>query len=171
MIKGCVAVMIGIMADSHDNLEAIEQAVEFFNKKEVKAVLHAGDIVSPFTVRAFKELNAKMYFVFGNNDGDRLLLKEWFENFGAQCCRDFGDLQLEGRRIALLHGVYEEQVKALASSGMFDVIVRGHTHDAGVVTDFGTPIINPGETTGLLTGRRTVALLGMESLDIEIVEL
>jgi len=163
--------MIGIMADSHDNLEAIEQAVEFFNKKGVTAVLHAGDIVSPFTARAFKELDAKLYFVFGNNDGDRLLLKEWFEDFGAQCCRDFGDIQLEGRRIALLHGIYEVQVKAIAASGMFDVIVRGHTHDAGVVTDYGAPIINPGETTGLLTGRRTVALLDMETLDIEIIEL
>ncbi|WP_367343561.1 metallophosphoesterase [Methanomethylovorans sp.] len=163
--------MIGLMSDSHDNLEAIEQAVEFFNKKGVLTVLHAGDIVSPFTERVFKELNAKLYFVFGNNDGDRLLLKKWFEDFGAQCCSDFGDLHLDGRRIALLHGIYEEQIKAMAASGMFDVVVRGHTHTAGVVTDYGTPIINPGETTGLLTGRRTVALLDPESLEVEIVEL
>ena len=51
--------MIGIMSDSHDNLTAIRKAVEFFNKKQVKAVLHAGDIISPFTVRAFKELRTR----------------------------------------------------------------------------------------------------------------
>jgi predicted phosphodiesterase len=40
--------MIGIISDSHDNMDAIRRAVEFFNKKEVKAVLHAGDLVSPY---------------------------------------------------------------------------------------------------------------------------
>ncbi len=100
-----------------------------------------------------------------------MLLKEWFEDFGAQCCKDFGDLHIERRKIVLLHGIYEEQVKAIAASGMFDVVVRGHTHDACVVADYGTPVINPGETTGLLTGRRTVALLDLKSLDVEIAEL
>ena len=58
--------MIGIISDSHDNINAIRKAVELFNGKKVKAVLHAGDLVSPFTARAFKELESKLYFVFGN---------------------------------------------------------------------------------------------------------
>jgi uncharacterized protein len=52
--------LIGIISDSHDNLEAIRKAVEFFNNNDVKAVLHAGDLVSPFTARAFKELKSKL---------------------------------------------------------------------------------------------------------------
>ena len=106
--------MIGIISDSHDNLNAIRKAVEFFNKKEVKAVLHAGDIVSPFTVRAFKELKSKLYFVFGNNDGDKVTLTRWFEEIGATACGDFGDLTIDGLHIALLHGTNEALVKALA---------------------------------------------------------
>ncbi|WP_440952231.1 hypothetical protein [Methanococcoides sp. FTZ1] len=43
-------------------------------------------------------------------------------------------------------------------------------HDAGVVEVEGTPIVNPGETAGVLTGRRTVALLDPALLDIEIVD-
>ena len=47
----------------------------------------------------------------------------------------------------------------------------GHTHDAGVENIKGTPVINPGETSGVLTGRRTVALLNVATLDVEVVEL
>lgn len=163
--------MIGIISDSHDNLTAIRKAVEFFNKKQVKAVLHAGDIISPFTVRAFKELNPKLYFVFGNNDGDKVTLTRWFEEIGAVSCGDFGDLTIEGMHIALLHGTNEALVKALAGSGDFDVVVRGHTHDPGVRMIDGTPVINPGECSGVLSGKVTVATLEIANLNVEITEL
>jgi len=163
--------LIGIMSDSHDNLKAIQDAVLFFNERNVTTVLHAGDIISPFTARAFKDLDAKLYFVFGNNDGDKITLKSWFEDFGAEACGDLGDLEIDGRRIALLHGTSETVVRALAASGDFHVVIRGHTHDAGVVDVEGTPVINPGETAGVLTGQRTVAILDTSTLDVEVVKL
>lgn len=163
--------MIGIISDSHDNLAAIRKAVEFFNKKHVMAVLHAGDIISPFTVRAFKELIPKLYFVFGNNDGDRITLTKKFEEIGAVSCGDFGDLTIDGLHIALLHGTDETLVKALAKSGNFDVVIRGHTHDPGVRILEGTPIINPGECSGVLSGKCTVAILEIANLNVEITEL
>lgn len=163
--------MIGIISDSHDNLAAIRKAVEFFNKEQVKVVLHAGDIISPFTVRAFNELNSKFYFVFGNNDGDRVTLVKRFEEIGAVSCGDFGDLTIDGLHIALLHGTDETLVKALAKSGDFDVVIRGHTHDPGVRILEGTPIINPGECSGVLSGKCTVAILEIANLNVEITEL
>jgi putative phosphoesterase len=163
--------LIGILSDSHDNLKAVRKAVEFFNEREVKAVLHAGDIVSPFIVRAFKELNSELYFVFGNNDGDKITLKKWFEEIGAISCGDFGDLTINSLHIALLHGTNESIVKAIARSGDFDVVIRGHTHDPGVKIIEGTPVINPGECSGVLTGRATVAILEVANLNVEIAEL
>ena len=163
--------MIGIISDSHDNLNAIRKAVEFFNKNEVKAVLHAGDIVSPFTARAFKELNSKLYFVFGNNDGDKVMLTRWFEEIGATACGDFGDLTIDSLHIALLHGTNEALVNAIAESGDFDVVIRGHSHDPGVKIVKGTPVINPGECSGVLSGKATVATLEISNLNVEITEL
>ncbi len=163
--------MIGILSDSHDNLNAIRKAVDFFNEKEVKAVLHAGDIISPFTVRVFKELKPKLYFVFGNNDGDKVTLKSWFEDIGATVCGEFGDLTIDGLHIALLHGTNEALVKALARSGDFDVVIRGHTHEPGVKIIEGTPVINPGECSGVLSGKSTVAILEISNLNVEITEL
>jgi uncharacterized protein len=163
--------LIGILSDSHDNLNAIRKAVDFFNEKEVKAVLHAGDIISPFTVRVFKELKPKLYFVFGNNDGDKVTLKSWFEDIGATVCGEFGDLTIDGLHIALLHGTNEALVKALARSGDFDVVIRGHTHEPGVKIIEGTPVINPGECSGVLSGKSTVAILEISNLNVEITEL
>jgi putative phosphoesterase len=163
--------LIGILSDSHDNLNAIRKAVDYFNEKEVKAVLHAGDIISPFTVRVFKELKPKLYFVFGNNDGDKVTLKSWFEDIGATVCGEFGDLTIDGLHIALLHGTNEALVKALARSGDFDVVIRGHTHEPGVKIIEGTPVINPGECSGVLSGKSTVAILEISNLNVEITEL
>jgi putative phosphoesterase len=163
--------LIGLISDSHDNLNAIRKAVEYFNEKKVKAVLHAGDLVSPFTVRAFEELNSKFYFVFGNNDGDRVMLTRRFEEIGAIACGDFGDLTIDSLHIALLHGTNETVVKAIAKSGDFDVVIRGHTHDPTIKFIEGIPVINPGECSGVLTGKSTVAVLEIANLNIEITEL
>jgi putative phosphoesterase len=163
--------LIGIISDSHDNLNAIRKAVDFFNSNNVKAVLHAGDIISPFTVRAFEELNSKFYFVFGNNDGDKVMLTRRFEEIGAIACGDFGDLTIDSLHIALLHGTNDALVKAIAKSGDFDVVIRGHTHDPGVKIIEGTPVINPGECSGILSGRSTVAILEISNINIEFVEL
>ncbi len=43
--------MIGILSDSHDNLDAIKKAVNLLNKKKVDLVIHAGDLISPFTAQ------------------------------------------------------------------------------------------------------------------------
>lgn len=163
--------MIGILSDSHDNMNALRKAVEFFNERGVKAVLHAGDIISPFTVRAFEELKPKLYFVFGNNDGDKLTLTKRFEEIGAVSCGDFGDLTIDGLHIALLHGTNEAMVKALARSGEFDVVIRGHTHEPNVKIIEGVTVINPGESSGVLSGKSTVAVLEIANLNFEITQL
>ena len=36
---------IGIMSDTHDRLDAVEKAIDLFNREKVEHVLHAGDLV------------------------------------------------------------------------------------------------------------------------------
>ena len=163
--------MIGIISDSHDNLAAIQKAVKFFNDNDVKAVLHAGDLVSPFTARVFEKLKSKLYVVFGNNDGDKVMLTKAFEDIGATVCGDFGELTVDSLHIALLHGTNEALVKAIAKSEDFDVIIRGHTHDPGIKIFKGALLINKGECSGVISGKATVATLGITNLNVEITDL
>ncbi|HML05759.1 MAG TPA: metallophosphoesterase family protein, partial [Methanobacterium sp.] len=44
------------MSDSHDNLDAIRKAVDAFNKAGVDLVIHAGDMISPFTAKEIQNL-------------------------------------------------------------------------------------------------------------------
>lgn len=158
------------MSDTHDRLDAIRKAVDLFNRTSVEYVLHAGDLVSPFTAREFRGLRAKLYIVWGNNDGDKELLRVKFGEIGAELLGDFAVLELAGRRMALLHGTNEALVDALVKGGEFDVVVRGHTHEAKIV-EGQTLIVNPGEVCGYLSGRQTIALLDLAALRSEIVEL
>jgi putative phosphoesterase len=59
---------IGIISDTHDNIENILKAVKEFNNRNVEIVLHAGDFVSPIAVESFAGI--KLIGILGNNDTD-----------------------------------------------------------------------------------------------------
>ena len=101
--------LIGLIADTHDNLPMVDKAVEKLNEMNVGLVLHAGDYVAPFVVPRFKELKAKLIGVFGNNDGDRELLKKRFSEYKhLEVHGEFAEVFVSGLKIALLHGDEEE---------------------------------------------------------------
>ena len=160
---------IGLMADTHDRIDAVERAIDFFNKAGIEHVLHAGDLVSPFVAPKFAKLKAKLHYVWGNNEGDWEFIITKFGELGVKPLGNFASLELGRRKIALLHGTHEDIVSALVRSGSFDVIVRGHTHRAGI-SKRKPLLINPGEVCGYLTGRQTVATLDLTELAAEIVE-
>jgi len=164
--------LVGLVADTHDNLPMIEKAIKKLNEENVKLVLHAGDYIAPFVIPKLKELKAKVIGVFGNNDGDRALLKKRFaerENFEIR--GNFALLVVDGLKIALLHGDEEDLLKAIIESQTFDVVVHGHSHKAEAYRKGKTLIVNPGEVCGYLTGKSTIALLDTEKREAKIVEL
>ncbi len=158
--------MIGIMSDSHDNLEAINKAVKIFNKQDLELIIHAGDLISPFTSSEFEKLDAKLLAVYGNNDGEREGLKTAYENICT--LRDFHEIIVDNRTISVVHGTDQPIVDALAESGKYDVVVRGHTHRLEISRGK-SMIINPGETCGYITGSKTLILLDTDELSFEII--
>ncbi len=38
---------IGIISDTHDDIENVQEAIQIFNKNKVDYVIHAGDYVFP----------------------------------------------------------------------------------------------------------------------------
>jgi putative phosphoesterase len=164
--------LIGVISDTHDNLPLIEKAVKRLNGEKVDLVLHAGDYVAPFVIPKFKELNAKLIGVFGNNDGDHELLKKRFsECENCEIRGRFAEINVDGFKIALLHGDEEELLNALISCEYFDAIIHGHVHTIGVRKKGKTLIVNPGEVCGYLSGKSTIALLDTVKREAKIVEL
>lgn len=132
-------------------------------------VLHAGDLISPFTAPRFEKLKMRFEAVFGNNDGEKDGLRKAFNKLCD--LSDFKIINFEGLKIALLHGTDERIVKCILKSGEFDVVVRGHTHEAKIDEVNNTLLINPGETCGYVSGKKTIAILDPDTLKPKIIEL
>ncbi|MCW4048652.1 MAG: metallophosphoesterase [Candidatus Bathyarchaeota archaeon] len=153
--------IIGLIADTHDNIYMIQKAVEKFNEERVSLVLHAGDYIAPFTAQHFKPLNAQLIGVFGNNCAEHEHLKQVYGDIGVELRGYFTEVDVDGLKIALLHGHRKEDTDR-AFSGGYDIIVRGHTHRASIGEENGILVVNPGEACGYVTGRRSIAFLDTE---------
>jgi putative phosphoesterase len=160
--------MIGIMSDSHDNLKSIDKAVKTFNKSDVELVVHAGDLISPFTINEFKKLKSEFIAVYGNNDGEREGLKKAYESLCI--LEDFKEISIEGWKFSIIHGTNHSIVDAIVQSDKYDVVIRGHTHQFEIINGE-TLVINPGETCGYVTGKQTVVLLDTDELSYQKVDL
>jgi len=164
--------LIGLIADTHDNLPMVDRAVRRLNEEKVELVLHAGDYVAGFVIPRFNELKAELIGVFGNNDGDHELLKKRFsENKRLQLRGNFAEVTADDLKIALLHGGDLELLEALVDQERFDVVVHGHTHIPEIRRKGKTLVVNPGEVCGYLTGKSTLALLDTAKREARIIEL
>jgi len=163
--------LIGIMSDSHDRIQGVKDALSLFSKMNVELILHAGDMIGSGNCYAFEGLGVPVKLVFGNNDGDRLGLVRDFAKVGGQYLGDFGEIEADGLKIALLHGTQDALVRAAVTSQVYDVVVRGHNHRAEATNHGRTLHINPGEIWGHLTGHSSVALLDTTALKVEHIEL
>ncbi|MBM4079867.1 MAG: YfcE family phosphodiesterase, partial [Planctomycetes bacterium] len=67
---------LGILSDSHDNLPFIAKALALFEREGVDCLVHAGDYVAPFAMRALLKFKGRVLGVFGNNDGEKVGLKK-----------------------------------------------------------------------------------------------
>jgi len=158
---------IGVMADTHDHMEMTRAAVGAFADRGVKKVLHCGDIVAPFVVPLIKGGGFdECIAVFGNNDGEWLMLSRFFEQAGS-IAKPPVFASLDEVRVAVLH---EPMPMDAMEALPVDLVVFGHTHE--VLVKKGTPlIVNPGECCGYLTKKHTVAVVDTEEMDAEIIEL
>jgi len=164
--------LVGVMSDTHDDIVQTKKAVARFNREGVEHVLHAGDFVSPFMIDTLKELAAPLTGVFGNNDGDRLLLERKSALLPSmKISGTFARTDLGGMRIALLHGNDRELLDTLSGCGSFDLLVYGHTHRPEIRKEGSVLVVNPGEVYGHLTGRSTVALVDTGKRSAGIVDL
>jgi uncharacterized protein len=124
---------IGIISDTHDDLNSVDRAITIFNREKVSLVVHAGDFIFSGVVERFRKLeSAKLVGVLGNNDGEKFGLLKKFEEIGGELKRgELGEVEDEDNknlRIAVYHGTDEKLREAAIQSGVYDVFIHGHTH-------------------------------------------
>jgi uncharacterized protein len=160
-------VRLGLISDTHGQVDVTRLAVRMFESLDVERVLHCGDIGSPEVVALFAPWPTD--FVFGNCDTDQKLLRSAIDRAGKVCHDEFGDLEIEGVRIALVHSHNRRLFAASVGSGRYNTICYGHTHIAAVEKRGDTLLVNPGAIYRATP--HSVAVLELPQNTATIVEL
>ncbi len=158
---------IGLIADTHNNIALTKRAVDIFREKGVSLVIHAGDLTSPKIMELFSPL--KCAFVLGNSDIDVEMINARAEEMGCgrvgECC----ELEVDGKKIFVLHGNDVPLFRKAVSSGKYHYIIKGHTHFFENYVSSSTRVINPGTLYG--DEECTVAILDTETDRVEKIRL
>lgn len=167
---------VGVMSDSHDNISAIDKALKVFRDQDVDVLIHLGDIISPFALSKILEFPAKILIITGNNDGDILQLKELAIKGGAVLKQFMYNIVLGKKKVFLTHGFGSKDqtknyVDAIAMTSSYDIVLYGHTHEPTAYQKGETLVLNPGEVCGYLTGKQTVAIIDVETMKYEHIEI
>ena len=133
---------VGVVSDTHNQIERLTQALDLLKAEGVSMVLHCGDIEDPPMIEPFAGWDA--HFVFGNCDWDRDGLRRAIGHIGATLHDRFGHLEVEGVRLAFLHGDDLAMLRDVERSGAYPFLFHGHTHVAGERLSGETRVINPG---------------------------
>jgi len=155
---------IGIISDSHDNLDKLNIAVDVFNANKISLVLHAGDYVAPFAVSVLNRLKMPYFGVYGNNDGE----KEGLSKMSQGRIKE-APLRIikGGKKIVVAHSLSDINFK----KNNFDLVVYGHSHKAEIYKEDRAVFINPGECCGWLTGKATIAICNLADLTCHILQI
>lgn len=168
--------LVFVVSDTHDRLDKVMKFVDVVkSESRTGYVIHLGDIVSPFTLRALVEKMAptfKLKLILGNNDGDILLLSKVIAELSEQP----EEAEFCGLKVLMLHGFKtreftEKIVESLACGGRYDIIMYGHTHEYRLDKVCSSYVINPGSLAGYLTNVSTYAKIDCRDLVLSIIDL
>jgi len=157
---------VGIIADTHDVLSCAHEAAELFRAEGVEMIFHLGDVCAPGLLEPLAGNGARVVGVFGNNDG---LLRA--ADGGRGAFQEGPRLVEAGGRAILMAHRFDALRGELGTGGRFDLVLFGHTHRAMTMRVGRALVLNPGEGCGLLTGRRTCAVVDLRSMQAAIVDL
>lgn len=161
---------IGILSDTHNNLENLHTALERFRAARVTTLFHCGDLTGVEIAQALAGF--RVIYVFGNVDiatGEirRVLTEQNPENYAGLVYRG----QIGNARIGATHGHLPGKVDELLQSGEHDYVFVGHSHLHQDEQVGATRLINPGALGGLRRENRHICLLDLATGQAEFIDI
>jgi putative phosphoesterase len=164
---------LGVISDTHDNVPAVEAAMDRFRAAHVDAIVHCGDFIAPPVVPHLDLAGVPVHAVRGNNDGEGEGLVSAFESLdGGTLHGRFAELAFDGLEFAVLHGEQRPVIEALAASGEYDYVCHGHWHVREHRSVGETTVLDPGAhfpTVG--EDHRTVAVVDTARDAVEFLDV
>ncbi len=159
--------LIGILADTHDELRRTEHAVDVLRNSGAELLVHCGDLIGPDIVRACSVL--PLYFALGNHDCDMVReLEAAAADHGTTCLNWGGEFTASNKTIAVVHGHLTMDLQPLLDANP-DYLLSGHSHATHDFRVGNTRRINPGALHRAHTF--TVATLDLASDDLQFITI
>jgi len=158
---------IGVVSDTHNNLNNVRRIVEIFNHSGVERVVHTGDITRASTLEALSGLRMPLMGVFGNNDVERDSLLGAARQFGMELVDPPLRLKLHGQRISVVHDPLDISEALLQESHL---LLHGHNHRHIHEHRNGCLVFNPGECAGIMAGLNAVGVVDLASLRADLLK-
>lgn len=152
---------LGVLSDTHGNMARTEVAAKLLQSQGVTQIIHCGDVGDVDVVYLLDF--CPCHYVRGNVDYE-VELAEAVRRAGHTYHGAFGEIALEGRKIAFLHGDDSRQLQRAIASGQYALVCHGHTHHAGNSLQGTTRVLNPGAIQR--TNSPSVAVVELPSLAV-----
>jgi len=157
--------ILGILSDTHDRIDAMAAGLAALRDAGAEYYLHCGDIGSERAIDHLAGLPAA--FVWGNTDWDRMPLARYAESIGVQCFGNFGELEFDGKHVALLHGDDARLKQRILAEQRHDYLFHGHTHVREDTRVGRIRVVNPGALHR--ASHKTVAVLDVATDELRFL--
>jgi uncharacterized protein len=158
---------LGILSDTHDQLDATTRAVAALRSAGALALVHCGDITGPAILARCAPLPT--WFVFGNHDADSVpALTAAAAELELHCLATGGVFELQGKPIAVAHGHLTSEIQRV-SAAQPAYLLTGHDHEPSDLTRNGIRRICPGSL--FRSDHLTVAILDLALDRLEILSI
>lgn len=138
---------IGIISDTHGQVDLALSAAREFIFRGIEVVFHCGDVGSDMVLTEmaalFQAIDIPLYVVQGNTDS-HTDFKFYPGHIGVKLLGRFGEMDLAGRKIAVLHSDDEKRLLETVESQNYDYVLFGHTHVCHDEKRQRTRMVNPG---------------------------
>lgn len=160
---------IGIISDTHDNLDNLEVALNILATEGVTNILHCGDVCGADVVQRLASF--EVWIAQGNMDRGIRLAWTVEETLGRGRLAWFHKPTLGGYPAVVIHGDNEEVLSNLITSGEHAYVFHGHTHRRRDQTIGRTRVINPGALGGMRYQTRSFCILDLETGEARFVQV
>ena len=139
---------IAIISDVHNNEINLEKVLRHCAEQKIETLICCGDLASKEVLDLMNDNFAGViYYTFGNADYTELReldsVKKYRNTF---LFKDFGEIEIEKRKIAFVH--FPREAKKLAQTGKYNFVFHGHTHKPWEEMIGNCKILNPGNVAG-----------------------
>jgi hypothetical protein len=167
---GRYGMIIGVLSDTHGNVDRTRAAAHTFREQNVRTVIHCGDVGAVEVLDALSDF--AVHLVLGNADRDVSALRRAVEALPNPS--SYGEVYadtLDGVRVAAAHG-HSRELERLTTEGSHQYVFHGHTHRRkDEELDSGRRVINPGALGGIPRESRSVCTVNLATGKITFHEL